>query len=440
MSEEHTKRGNTEPDVTTDGDVVIDDIPPRRTRDFADLMHAAGALVVAALMLLAAVYLRGLTAGVESDVHNAGQAIGWVMDVPASLLQQIVTIAIVVSVLFQLLANREWLQSAVSLVAMFGGYAAVWALSSVITFIGFEPLIQGLESPGALSGSGLIPDFYAGFAAFLTMAGPRRMRSAVKWSWNTLYMLAILLVVLSWNSVPGVVFSFAVGRIVGMVFRFAIGTRNQGVWGQRIVEALRSIGLDVASLVRRPEAHAESGVLRTTLDDDLSENSRIYDMLDGRGRRFTVSVIDGQSHNAGYLNQLWEWLRLTGVTMRRDRSASDAVHHHLTMLLGLNNIGLSAPRPYGIVDSGESSLLVLDADSTALPCNLNTLSDDDAIALMRYLDVAHRRGFSHHRITPDTLGRLPIGTPIIAGWHNGDCTSTNANMDIDKVQIGRAHV
>ncbi len=435
MSEEHTKRGNTEPDVTTDGDVVIDDIPPRRTRDFADLMHAAGALVVAALMLLAAVYLRGLTAGVESDVHNAGQAIGWVMDVPASLLQQIVTIAIVVSVLFQLLANREWLQSAVSLVAMFGGYAAVWALSSVITSIGFEPLIQGLESPGALSGSGLIPDFYAGFAAFLTMAGPRRMRSAVKWSWNMLYMLAILLVVLSWNSVPGVVFSFAVGRIVGMVFRFAIGTRNQGVWGQRIVEALRSIGLDVASLVRRPEAHAESGVLRTTLDDDLSENSRIYDMLDGRGRRFTVSVIDGQSHNAGYLNQLWEWLRLTGVTMRRDRSASDAVHHHLTMLLGLNNIGLSAPRPYGIVDSGESSLLVLDADSTALPCNLNTLSDDDAIALMRYLDVAHRRGFSHHRITPDTLGRLPIGTPIIAGWHNGDCTSTNANMDIDKVQL-----
>ena len=250
-----------------------------------------------------------------------------------------------------------------------------------------------------------------------------------------LYMLAILLVVLSWNSVPGVVFSFAVGRIVGMVFRFAIGTRNQGVWGQRIVEALRSIGLDVASLVRRPEAHAESGVLRTTLDDDLSENSRIYDMLDGRGRRFTVSVLDGQSHNAGYLNQLWEWLRLTGVTMRRDRSASDAVHHHLTMLLGLNNIGLSAPRPYGIVDSGESSLLVLDADSTALPCNLNTLSDDDAIALMRYLDVAHRRGFSHHRITPDTLGRLPIGTPIIAGWHNGDCTSTNANMDIDKVQL-----
>lgn len=435
MSEEHTKRGNPETEVTADGDVVIDDIPPRRTRDFADLMHAAGALVLAVLMLLVAVYLRGLTRGMESDVHNAGQAIGWVMDVPASLLQQIITIVIAISVLFQLLVNREWLQSAISLIAMFGGYAAVWALSSIITLTGFDPLIQGLESPGALSGSGLVPDFYAGFAAFLTTAGPRRMRSAVKWSWNALYALGVLLVVLSWNSVPGVVFSFAVGRIVGMVIRFAVGTRNQGAWGTQVVQSLQGIGLDVRSLTRRPEVHAESGMLKTTLDDDLAENSRVYDMVDGQGRRYTVSVIDGQEHNAGYLNQLWQWLRLTGVTMRRDRSVSDAVHHHLTMLLSLDNIGLAASRPYGIADCGESSLLVLDAESTALPCNLNTLTDDDAVAFMRYLDVAHRHGLSHHRITPDTLARLPIGTPVIAGWQNGDCTSTGANLSIDKVQL-----
>lgn len=428
MSEENSAAGQIDA-------VHIDDIPPRRTRDFGDLIHAAGAMVLAVLMMLVAVYLRGLTAGVESDVHNAGQAIGWVMDVPASLLQQIVTITIVVCVLFQLLVNREWMQSAVSLVAMFGGYAAVWALSAVISSIDFEPLIQGLESPGALSGFGLIPDFYSGFGAFLTVAGPRRMRSAVKWSWNTLYTLAVLLIVLSWNSVPGVVLSFAVGRVVGMVLRFAIGTRNQGAWGKQVVQMLQSIGLEVSSLIRRPEAHAESGVLRTTLDDDLAENSRIYDMTDSKGRRYTVSVIDGQAHNAGYLNQLWQWLRMSGVDTRRDRSVSDATHHHLTMLLALGNIGLTAPSPYGIADNGESSLLVLDADSTPLPCNLNTLTDEDAISLMRYLEVAHRHGFSHHRITPDTLGRMPIGVPVIAGWQNGDCTSSGAALSLDKVQL-----
>lgn len=421
--------------TTTAASVTIDDIPPHRTRDFGDLAHAVIALIVAILMLLAAVYLRGLTAGVESDVHNAGQAIGWLMDVPASLLQQVATMIIVVCVLFQLLINREWLQSALSLIAMFGGYAAIWMLSSIISTVGFEPLVEGLESPGTVSGFGLVPDFYAGFAAFLTVAGPRRLRSTVKWSWNTLYALAILLVVLSWNSVPSVVFSFAVGRVLGMVIRFVVGTRNQGAWGAQLVQALQGIGLEVQELIRRPEAHMEPGVLKTTLDDDLAENSRIYDLTDIRGRRYTVSVIDEQAHNAGYLNQLWQWLRMTGVTTRRDRSVSDAVHHHLTMLLALGNIGLATARPYGIADAGESSILVLDAQSTALPCNLNTISDDDAIALMRYLDVAHRHGFSHHRITPDTLGRTPIGTPIIAGWQNGDCTSTGANIAIDKVQL-----
>lgn len=416
-------------------DVHIEDVPPRRTRDFGDLAHAAGSLVLAVAMLLVAVYLRGMTAGVESDAHTAGQAIGWLMDVPASLLQQIATIAIVACVLFQLLVSREWVQSAISLIAMFGGYAAVWGVSAIITHVGFQPLVLGLSSPAATGGTGLLPDFYAGFAAFLTAAGPRRMRSSVKWGWNALYVLAVLLVVLSWNSVPGVLVSFAVGRIVGMTVRFATGTQNKGAWGRQLVQALETIGLEATSLVRRPEAHGESGVLRTTLDDDLAENSRIYDMVDRYGRRFTVSVIDGQSHNAGYLNQLWQWLRLTGVTTRRDRSVSDAVHHHFTMLLAMGHIGLAAPRPYGIVDCGESAVLVLDADSTAMECNLNTLTEDDAAALMRYLDVAHRRGLSHHRITPDTLGRLAIGTPVIAGWQNGDCTSTAANLAIDKVQL-----
>ncbi len=421
-------------DAPTSG-VIIDDIPPQRTRDFGDLTHAVGSIILAIVMMLIAVYMRGLTAGVESDAHTVAQSFGWLMDVPASLLQQIATIAVVVCVLFQLLISREWLQSAIALIAMFGGYAAVWAVSLAITSVGFDILIEGLQSPTTVGSSTLLPDFYAGFAAFLTVAGPRRMRSSVKWSWNTLYALAVLFVVLSWNSIPGVVVSFAVGRTVGAVIRFVVGTQNKGAWGNQIVQSLESIGLNVASLVRRPEAHEDSGLLRATLDDDLAENSRIYDMTDTDGRQYTVSVTDAQSHNAGYLNQLWQWLRLTGVAMRRDRSASDAVHHHFSMLLALDHIGLAVPQAYGIVDTSESSILVLCAESTAVECNLNTLTDDDAVALMRYLDVAHRRGFSHHRITPETLGRSPIGTPVIAGWQNGDYTSTGANQAIDKVQL-----
>lgn len=49
-------------------------------------------------------------------------------------------------------------------------------------------------------------------------------------------------------------------------------------------------------------------MLKTTLDDDLTENPRIYDAIDVDGHQYTVSVPDNQVHMAGYLNQLWQWV------------------------------------------------------------------------------------------------------------------------------------
>ena len=65
---------------------------------------------------------------------------------------------------------------------------------------------------------------------------------------------------------------------------------------------------------------------------------------------------------AGNLNQLWQWVRLTGVSMRRDRSSFDAIHHHYAMILGLQNAGLTVPGVYGVADSSESSILAFHRD------------------------------------------------------------------------------
>ena len=128
-------------------------------------------------------------------------------------------------------------------------------------------------------------------------------------------------------------------------------------------------------------------------------------------------------------------MRFTSVSIRRDRSVRDAVQHHFAMLLGLHNIKLPAPAPYGIADTDESAILVLDAHTIELPANLNTLTKADAVAYMRYLSVASRRGYTHRRITPDTLARLEDGTAVIAGWLNGDNASGPANTALDKVQL-----
>ncbi|MBT1164185.1 flippase-like domain-containing protein [Bifidobacterium felsineum] len=415
---------------------VIDDVAPRRTRDFADLTRAAIALLTAAIVMVFAVFMGGMTRGVESDAHTAAQAINWLANYPSTVLTQLVTIIMVVIVLAQILVAREWLQAAVSAIAMLAGYGTVWSISTLISGLNDQTLALALASAATSFGSGLLPDMYAGMAAFLTAAGPRRTRSSVKWSWNILYVTAVVMVVLSWHSVTGMLVSMAAGRTVGMLIRFAVGTQNKGIWGMPLVTALKGIGLDTATLMRHQEpVMVKRGSLAASLEDDLTAGSRLYDLETTDGRKFIVSVIDAQTHTVGYLKQVWDWIRFTSVSIRRDRSVRDAVQHHFSMLLGLHNIKLPAPAPFGIADTDESAILVLDAHTIAMPANLKTLTKADAVAYMRYLSVANRRGYTHRRITPDTLARLEDGTPVIAGWMNGDNASSSANTALDKVQL-----
>ncbi|WP_414627283.1 lysylphosphatidylglycerol synthase transmembrane domain-containing protein [Bifidobacterium subtile] len=416
--------------------VRINDVAPERSRDFADLMHAALALIITVAVILMAVYLRGFTTGVESDARTASRAFDWLLNMPISVVQQLTTFVIVVSVLAHMLIGREWLQSSIAVIALFGGYVAIRVLSLALSHFGGMALIAPFASPGTtMGGSGLLPDIYAGIGAFLTVAGPRRLRSTVRWSWNILYAVAVVLVILSWHSLSGALASFAIGRLVGMLLRFAAGTQNKGEWGQEIVDSLRNINLRLVSLTRRQSDKGDAGVLQTSLDDDLIENSRIYDAVDDAGERYIVSVLDAQTHSAGYFNQLWQWLRLTGVPMRRDRSTTDANHHHLAMILGLAHLGLSTPKAYGVTDSEESSLFVFQAEGVAQPCDPDSLSDEDAVAAMRYLRTANNRGYTHRRITPESLARTGEGAIVLAGWHNGDCASSGANVALDKVQL-----
>ena len=60
---------------------------------------------------------------------------------------------------------------------------------------------------------------------------------------NFLYISSAILILLSINSVTGVIVSLSVGRLVGMLIRFAAGTKNQGAWGEDLVQALNGIGL-----------------------------------------------------------------------------------------------------------------------------------------------------------------------------------------------------
>lgn len=144
---------------TSKHETRIEDVPPKRNRDFADLLHALFAVLVGAAVILFSIYLHGTTSGVESDVRSAGHVVSWLMDVPTSLLQQIAIVFITVSVLIQLLIAKEWLQSVVSAIALILGFAAIWGISALISGSGNDTLIMSMMSNGTSVGTGLLPDF-----------------------------------------------------------------------------------------------------------------------------------------------------------------------------------------------------------------------------------------------------------------------------------------
>ena len=417
----------------------ISDTPPRRVRDFTDLARLAAALLMAAAVMLACVFMRGLTSGVERDVHQVSALAAWLGDVPTLLLTQAMTLFVLCSVTVQMLWNREWRQTVSSLIALMAGYGSVWGASALISAVGPDALVHGLWSVAGGEGGMLLPDVYAGIGAFLTAAGPRRLRSTVRWGWNALWAVAVTLIVCSTNSLGGVLVSFAVGRTVGLVARLAVGTQNKGVWGPAVVQALADVGIETTSLTRRSAGSADPNALSASVDDDLTASSRIYDAEAADGARYVVSVLDAQAHTSGYMAQLWQWVKLSGVSVRHDRTVRDAVRHHQTMLLTLRDAGLAAMRPYAICEHGESAILVLDAEPSPIPAMGRdvppTLDDGDMDAYLTYLDAAHRRGITHHGITPECLARTASGEPMILGWQNGDVASSAANIAIDRMQM-----
>ncbi|MFU0572578.1 lysylphosphatidylglycerol synthase transmembrane domain-containing protein [Gardnerella greenwoodii] len=417
--------------------LVIEDTQPSLVRNWADLLYALSAIAVAVLTVLSTMWLSATTVGVEIDARSASKIIGLtVTGIPCALIQQGLTLIVVAEVIAFMAARKRWIDTAISVITLFVSYGSIWLLSDAIASTHNLPLLSALHSQPTNSVTELLPDMYAVLVAFLTVSGPRKEYKHVMWGWNALFIVSAILLFSSWDSYPAALISCCVGRAIGTLIRFAKGTSSKGAWGDDIVIALKNIGIDnLTQLTRRTQQADHTGVLRSSLDDDLIENSRLYDATDIHGMHYVISVLDNQVHLPGYLNQLWQWVRLIDIPTRRDRSARHSVHHHLSMLLVLRNLHLPTANVYGVCDSDKSSIMVFHAANALLPCNLNTLTVEDAAKLMRYVDAANMRGITHRRITPETIARLEDGTPVVAGWQNGDVASDSTNIALDKVQL-----
>lgn len=414
-------------------DIAIDDTPPQRVRDWNDAINIAISVLFTIALLVIAVNLRGTAEGVESDVKQAGSGFHWLIQLPLSFLQTLTMVGIVVAVIVQLLVNRMWIQAVSASVGLIGGFALASVFSIVVE--NYSPTVLGtLVAPlHNWFGSGPF-EFFTALAAFLTAAGNRASRKAIRWAWNVLFVLAAVVLVSSTITITSILVAFGIGRTIGLALRFGIGTQSTGIWGVQLVRALKAVGIDPQK-VSRSKVNDENHPGRT-YDDDLTELSRIYHVVATDGTKYLISVNDEQRHTVNYLVQLWQGLKFQGLSIRRDKSVRETTEHHLTMLMSLRTLGLCVPPIVNMGDSGESSFLVFkEEDSPTRRFDLYNATDQQISELLHSLETAHKAGITHRELTANCLGIRQDGTVVISGWSHGDLASTRAHIQVDRVQI-----
>jgi uncharacterized protein (TIRG00374 family) len=457
-----TKPAERTPSAPT---LIIKDHQPQRVRDVRDLAAALLCLAGLVVVIVACLLLNGTLQGAEKDVVRASHvsSLRWLVDLPMNFIQTAVLLILFAAVLFRLLTNRMWAQTLSAVLGQLVGFGLAVVFSLILPLIASNMRVFFLAP--VISSVGLGPfELYTATTAFLSAAGNRRGSSRLRWAWNVFAVLIALELITSSITIPAAGVALLIGNFVGLLIRFAIGSPNQGIWGSQLASALEQVGVHPEKMSRRTDVSESNPGL--SFSDDLTELSRIYHVRDRDGQRLTVSVNDEQRHSKGYLSQIWQTIKLEGLSTRRYDNAHDLSEHHITMLLALRKIGLTVPQPVAMGDTGASSFIVFRSPEKgrhAHQLDLAHASDQQIEHIFTELERAHSRGITHRNITASCLGVIPPrptqkdetialphmsreqllaahnsgddGEAILCGWAHGDLASTQGHIQMDRVQL-----
>lgn len=249
----------------TDTTVLLMDAPHRRVRHPYDLVLAALSAAAIGVVMVLAVYARGTTRALTSDVQSAAQVASALLTIPITALEATVTLVLPAAVLLWTLVRVGWRRMLVT--------GATLVAATVIARV-VEELLRAHAAPSlsaalAVTAGGLsvvaLNGFSAGVAGMLTAAAGRSESRLLRWSWWILVAVLGLAVVRGLMTLPAAIVTILIGRVVGLLARWAAGSSIGHLSGARLAAAVRRAGLDARLLVRADlPADAERQAWRVT--------------------------------------------------------------------------------------------------------------------------------------------------------------------------------
>ena len=183
-----------------------------------------------------------------------------------------------------------------------------------------------------------------------------------------------------------------------------------------------------------------AAVLAEASSDALSQERasvhRMYAVWDSAGERRNVTLLDADRQVAGFLSNIWDQIRVRGLSPTRDLSLRPAAEHAALMTMEARRARVRTPGLLGMAEAAESVLLVTDHVVGARSISdLGAEVDDDVLdQLWSQLQRAHAAGLAHGSIDASSVVVDESGRLWLLDWASGETISTELSRRVDLAQ------
>jgi len=394
---------------------------PRRIRRQPDLIRFLFELLVIAVVVLLGKVGVQTTSGLESDIHSGAQLAPAFLLSGITVLANIVTAVIPVGLAVELLVRRDGRRVADAVIAA----ALAFSLSSALNIwirSSYVPSWLVTELTRRIGSGTTVPlhVYIVTLIAFLAVLGFNGRQTLRVFTGLCIGIYAMATLMSGDSALVGLVVTFLLGRAVAFGWRWVAGVVNERPTGQRVLGALREVGLVPVHCVWEGDR----------------DSVRRYEVGCADGRVLDVIVLERDRQAVGGLIYwLYGWIRLRGPAQRRSLfSLRRTVDREALTSYALRDAGINTPSLVAVrILSANAALLAYERVHFVALGELAEEEVTDALLARVWQTVADlgRRQLAHRRLALDSIlvdgqGRIWLGE-----LRNGEIAASDLQLLLD---------
>ena len=434
----------------------------RRREDVVDIVISILAILI---IWTIGTVASATTRGVTMDVLQF-QLIRQILILPVNLVEGLIILITPIMVMISL-ALRKRLHTIIqvivtSVVAAVGGWIIAILTGLLPAYLTIPLSVDRLiATQGHRSGFVIAINLVlVTLCAMFTSAGEAQSMRAIRWGWIGVWVILILGVLRSSMTLPVAFISVFLGRAFGSGSRWIMGYDDQRAKGVTLVEALLGIGITPSRIVRTdldttieplstwavaenargrltqvPADLGDIGITITRRPDP--DHNRHYQVWSDTGLTYELIVMDPGQELTGTLLEMWNNLRLRGISRWVSPSLKAQAERSSFTTLQALRAGVFTQEPIAIASANDSIIMVLSALPPTTPLTeLGDRASDEVLdRAWEQLRYAHTRGISHRALTPEAVVVDASSDVWLLDWDSGEVATTELNQSIDIAQM-----